>query len=76
MKGKKNSTAISLRLKPGVKYIVIKINRTVKSLKLEIVSLIFQNSFKKYSEKKIACLSFFVYLIISISEDNTPGFMF
>ena len=56
----------------GVKYIEIKINHTVKGLKLEIVSLIFQNSFKKYSA--IACLSSFVYLIISIPEDNTPGF--
>ena len=25
-------------------------------------------------QKKIACLSSFFYLIISISEDNTPGF--
>ena len=34
MEGKKSSSAISLRLKLGVKNIEIKINYTVKSLKL------------------------------------------
>ena len=32
MKGKKSSSAISLWLKPGVKYIEIKINHTAKVL--------------------------------------------
>ena len=32
IEGKKSSSAISLRLKPGVKYIEIEINHTVKSL--------------------------------------------
>ena len=65
MKGKKSSSAISLHLKPGVKYIKIKINHTVKSLKLEVVSLIFQNSFKKYSGKN--CLFIFFCLIDNIN---------